>query len=108
MLLDMSIEICLLTETSITSMTTEWSFFIVNIPNVTLKVRADREGSFTVLALVRLFASVCSKMTGEIGRSREHLGAELARIPILADAVLDGGEMMMTIVTSREKGRRRR
>ena len=67
MLFEVPIEVGLLTEAPLAEGTLEGSFFVVDVPHVALQVAGYAEGTFTVLALVRLFAGVSAQVPRQVG-----------------------------------------
>ncbi len=55
---------------------------MVDVSNVTLEVRADRERPLAEVALVRLLPGVGPQMPGEVGRPRKGLAAILAAVAL--------------------------
>ena len=57
-LLQVSVEVCLLPKATLTERTLERLLFVVDIANVPLQVAGDAEGALAILAFVGLFACV--------------------------------------------------
>lgn len=84
--------------------------FVMNVPDMSLQVAGDGEGSLAVLAFVWLFASVCAEMACQVGRSRKHLATVFAAVFFLVfhllrchGAVAAKGELRLTgLAGSRE------
>ncbi len=55
---------------------------VVNIANVSLQVGRDGEGAIAIFAFVRLFPCVSPQVASQVGRAREDLAAELARVAV--------------------------
>ena len=73
----------MLTEASLTQVTFIRLLLVVDIPHMPLQVGRDREGSFTKLALVRLFARVGAQVSRQVGRSWKSFAAILAAVSLL-------------------------
>lgn len=82
-LLQMPVEIGLLTEAPLAQRTFEGFLLIVDVSYVTLQIAGDAETSLAVFTFVRLFTGVRPQMSRQVRRTREHLAAELAGISIL-------------------------
>jgi len=83
MLLEVTVQVRLLTKAPLAQRTLERLFLVVDITHMTLQVRRYTERPLTVFALVWLFTSMCTEMAGQIGRPGEHFATELAGISIL-------------------------
>ena len=59
-------------------------FFVVYIPNMSLKIGADGKGSLAIFTFVRLLSSMGSQMSSQVGRSGEHFAAKSASIFLFA------------------------
>jgi len=79
----MSIEIRLLAKGSVAQFAAKGTLLVVDIPHVALQVRGNTKGPIAVFAGIRLLAGVGPQMPCQIGRSGEHLAAELATVTIL-------------------------
>lgn len=66
MLAEVPVQIGLLAKASIAQRASIRLLFIVNVPNVALKVGGNGKGSLTKLALVRLLTRVSSKVASQI------------------------------------------
>ena len=66
MLFEMSIEIGLLPETSVTEWTAKRTLSVVNITYVSLQVGRDTETALAVLATVWLLTCVSAQVTGQV------------------------------------------
>lgn len=82
-LLEMAVEICLLTETAVAQRAFERLLLVVNVAYVALQIGRNAERSFAVPALIRLFTRMSPQVTGKISRAWKHFPAELARVAIL-------------------------
>ena len=58
----------------------KWLLLVVDVPDVPLKIGADRERPLAVLAFVGLLSSVRPQMAGEVGRPRKHFTAKFTGI----------------------------
>ena len=83
-LLEVSVQVGLLTEAPVAKRTLERLLLVVDVPDVPLEIGRDGEGPLAVLALVRLLAGVRSKVAGQVGRSGKDFAAKLAAIAALA------------------------
>lgn len=75
-----SVQVGLLSETSLTQVTLVGLLFVVDVSHVSLEVGGDGEGSLTELAFVGLLARVGSEVSSEICRSWECFAAVLAAV----------------------------
>lgn len=81
--LQMTIQICLLTEATFAQMTSIWFLFVVNITDMPLQIARNAERTFAIFALVWLLTGVRAQMPGQICRPWKYFGAKFARITIL-------------------------
>lgn len=100
----MPVQIRLLAKAAFAQVAFERSFFVVNIPHVTLQITRDAERSLAVLTLVRLLPSVRAQVTGQIRRPRKHFAAELARVAILQLTVRTQSTGTCTAQQRRDRG----
>lgn len=103
MFLEVTIKVCLLPEATLAECTLEGTLLVVNVPHMTLEIAGYAEGTFAVLALVRLLAGVRPKMAGKVCGSREHFATELARVSVLVlgarrKVVVDAVRVVVVIV----------
>lgn len=87
-LLEVPIEVRLLTETAFAEGALEGAFLVVDVSHVALQVARYAEGTLAVFALVGLFAGMCPQVTREVRGTGEYFATELARVAIF---VLGGG-----------------
>ena len=83
MLLEVAVQVGLLAEGAVAERAPEGLLLVVDVAHVALQVGRDAERPLAVLALVRLLARVRAQVAREIGRAREDLAAELARVALL-------------------------
>ena len=65
-LVQMAIEIGLLTEAAIAHGTAKRFLLVVDVADVTLQIARDAKGALAIFALIRLLARMCSQVTREI------------------------------------------
>lgn len=82
MFLEVSVQICLLTETPVAQWTLEGFLFIMDVPDMSLKIGGYAEGSLAILAFIWLFSGVSSQVTSQICRSGKHFSAEFTGVPL--------------------------
>lgn len=82
MLLEMPVEIGLLSEATVAVTTPKRSLLVVDISYVSLQVRRYWERAFAVFTAVRLFARVGAQVAGQVGTAREGFAAVGAGVTI--------------------------
>lgn len=106
MFLEMTVQVGLLAEAAVTQWTAERSLSVVDVSDVTLKVRGDTEAATAVLAAIWLLAGVCTQVTGQVRRARERLAAIPARVPVSLPHSGPGHHTSRHAITARDLGRR--
>lgn len=81
-LLEVPIQIRLLSEAAFAQRTLERLLFVVDVPHVSLEVARDAERPLAIATLVGLLPRVRPQMSRQIRGSREDLPAELAGVPV--------------------------
>lgn len=100
MLLKMSVKIGLLTKTPFTKGAFERFLFVVNISNMSLKIRRNRKRPFAVFAFVGLLTRVGPKVSGQISRAGEDFATKLASVSVLGLGMMPGQHVRITAETA--------